>query len=109
MSSACLIDGATVEIINMIRSIVAIGRYLTFLALALKTERFDHNRLRNDRQPKGFAQKVRRFYPFFPVIGGKVLESFDWNGHHFYESQWVILDIYGSNHHCRHLRRTRPV
>ena len=45
-----------------------------------------------------FVQEVRRFYPLFPAVGGRVQKPFDWRGHHFAEGTWVILDLYGTNH-----------
>ena len=44
---------------------------------------------------------MRRFYPFFPVIGGKALTAFEWNSLHFRKGQWVLLDLYGTNHNAR--------
>lgn len=46
-------------------------------------------------------QEVRRFYPFFPLVGGRVLQPFTWRGHHFAQSAWVLLDLYGTNHDAR--------
>lgn len=37
-------------------------------------------------------------YPFFPFIGGRVRRPFEWQGHHFAEETWVLLDLYGTNH-----------
>jgi fatty-acid peroxygenase len=48
-----------------------------------------------------FVQEVRRFYPFFPFTGGRVLEAFDWRGHHFSKGTWMLLDLYGTNHDAR--------
>jgi fatty-acid peroxygenase len=44
-----------------------------------------------------FVQEVRRFYPFFPFVGGRVQEEFEWRDHHFAEGTWVLLDLYGTN------------
>jgi fatty-acid peroxygenase len=29
------------------------------------------------------VQEVRRFYPFFPFVSGRVLTEFAWRGHRF--------------------------
>ena len=91
---------ATAEIINLLRPIVAIGRYIVFIVHALETQKdgFNADLLNYDAGREAFAEEVRRFYPFFPMIGGRVSEDFEWQGHRFKEGQWVILDIYGSNH-----------
>jgi fatty-acid peroxygenase len=48
-------------------------------------------------QSEWFVQEVRRWYPFFPFIGGITLESFTWRDHQFQKGDWVTLDIYGTN------------
>jgi fatty-acid peroxygenase len=55
----------------------------------------------DERDLEAFAQQVRHFYPFFPFIGGRVLQPFGWNGHRFERGEWVLLDIYGTNHDQR--------
>ena len=97
------VDEATVEIVNLLRPIVAIGRYVVFIVHALEEnpETFDRSFLDEEQGREAFVEEVRRYYPFFPMIGGKALETFEWNGHRFDKGQWVILDIYGSNHDRR--------
>lgn len=46
-------------------------------------------------------QEVRRHFPFFPFVGGRAREEFDWRGRHFTEGTWVLLDVYGTNHDPR--------
>ncbi|MFC5068048.1 cytochrome P450 [Flaviflagellibacter deserti] len=48
-----------------------------------------------------FVQEVRRFYPFFPVIGGRARVESDWRGDKVAEGDWVLLDLYGTNHDAR--------
>lgn len=48
-----------------------------------------------------FAEEVRRTAPFFPLIGGRVCQPFDWRGHRFARGDWVLLDLYGTNHDPR--------
>lgn len=96
-------DVATVELINVLRPTVAIARFITFAALALH----EHPECRRDLADgddaalQRFVQEVRRFYPFFPFIGGRVRAPFDWREHHFAKDTWVILDLYGTNHDAR--------
>lgn len=100
-----LLDARTagVELLNIIRPTVAVSRYLTFAALALHNypqwrERTGSGR---DEDITWFVQEVRRFYPFFPVVTAISKTAFDWRGYHFPEGQWVLLDLYGTNHDAR--------
>ncbi len=70
---------AGVELINCIRPAVATDRYMTFAAHALHT----HPAVRaalgdgaDEAALERFANEVRRFYPFIPLMGGRVLEPF---------------------------------
>lgn len=58
-------------------------------------------RVERDRWSEPFVQEVRRFYPFFPLVGGRVRQPFEWRGHAFVEGAWVVLDLYGTNHDPR--------
>ncbi|MFC6490261.1 cytochrome P450 [Nitratireductor sp. GCM10026969] len=95
------LKAAAVELINLLRPIVAVGRFVVFAAHALHTQPSAAGRLSADASEEevtAFVQEVRRFYPFFPVIGGRVLEAFTWRGHPFAPGDWVLLDLYGTNH-----------
>ncbi|HET7570420.1 MAG TPA: cytochrome P450 [Gammaproteobacteria bacterium] len=94
---------AAVELINVLRPTVAVARFVTFAALALH----EHPQYRepiaagDDGALENFVQEVRRFYPFFPLIGGRVQAEFEWRGHHFEQGEWMLLDLYGTNHDSR--------
>lgn len=96
-------DDAAVELINVLRPTVAVARYIAFAALALHEHPWSRERLQtgDDDDLEAFAQEVRRFYPFFPFVGGRARYPFDWRGHHFDEGSWVLLDLYGTNHDSR--------
>src|SRR3546814_15123713 len=71
---------AAVEILNVIRPIVAVGVYITFVAHALhqfpecrrKVEAGD-----DTSYTEMFVQEVRRFYPFFPAVAALVRREFE--------------------------------
>lgn len=94
---------AAVELLNVLRPIVAVARFITFGALALH----DHPRLRetllnaDDAWLEMFTLEVRRFYPFFPLIAGIVRNPFEWRGYRFTEGTRVMLDLHGTNHDPR--------
>ncbi|MDQ0158945.1 cytochrome P450 [Alkalibacillus salilacus] len=90
-----------VEVLNILRPIVAISVYIVFAALALFENPEEKEKLLNGDEDvfELFIQEVRRYYPFFPFTTGRVRENFLWKGHDFKKESLVLLDIYGTNHH----------
>ena len=89
---------AAVELLNILRPVVAIARYIVFAAMALHD--FPHWRDRvksGDADLEAFVHEVRRWYPYLPIMGGRVRRAFEWRGHRFAEGDWLLLDIYGTN------------
>lgn len=91
---------AAVELINIIRPIVAIATYITFGALAMYQYPECYNKLKNnnDEYTNMFVQEVRRFYPFAPFVAARVKKRFVWRNYVFTKGTLVLLDIYGTNH-----------
>lgn len=94
---------AAVELLNIIRPIVAISVYITFAALALHQYPENRRRLQDETgsYTSWFVQEIRRFYPFFPAVGARVRESFEWHDYRFPKDQLVLLDLFGTNHDAR--------
>ncbi|MEG9294908.1 cytochrome P450 [Mangrovibacillus sp. Mu-81] len=94
-------DTASVEILNILRPIVAIAIFINFTALALHQHPEEREKLKSgDKQhAQMFVQEVRRFYPFFPFVAALVKKDFTWNGYGFEEGTLTLLDLYGTNHH----------
>ncbi|MGJ9416932.1 cytochrome P450 [Massilia sp. CMS3.1] len=92
---------ATVELLNLLRPVVAVARYIVFGALAMHAYPEWRARLASgdDTALDMFVEEVRRYYPFFPAIGGRANGPFEWNGVRFDKGDWVLLDVYGTNHH----------
>jgi fatty-acid peroxygenase len=90
---------AAVEIINLIRPIVAIAYYVAFAAHAMEHHpEVMHELQHGDPQYREwFVQEVRRFYPFAPFLGARVRNEFDWRGYHFKKNTLVLLDVYGTH------------
>jgi fatty-acid peroxygenase len=94
---------AAVELINVLRPIVAISTFIVFSALALK-EHSECKRLLQTGDKnylKAFVQEVRRYYPFGPFLGARVKKDFSFKGFEFKEGMLVLLDMYGTNHDPR--------
>lgn len=91
---------AAVELLNILRPITAIGRYVTFGALAMHDFPETSEKLRSGDETynRMFVQELRRYYPFGPFLGAKVRHNFNWSGHHFNKGTLVLLDVYGTNH-----------
>lgn len=96
-------ESATVEVLNILRPTVAIGRFIMFAAMALH----EHPQWRAalngapDAAYEAFTEEVRRVYPFFPVVGGVARETLDWNGCRIGKGDWVLLDLFGTDHDPR--------
>jgi fatty-acid peroxygenase len=86
--------------LNVLRPTVAVGRFIVFAAHALheNPQWAEHFAAGDEEDLEGFVQEVRRYYPFFPVIGGRVRHPFIWRGHAFKTNDWVLLDLYGTDH-----------
>jgi fatty-acid peroxygenase len=94
---------AAIELINVLRPIVAISTFIVFAALALQEHPEAKEPLRSgsDQALEWFVQEVRRFYPFGPFVGARVRKDFVWKGYEFKEGTLVLLDMYGTNHDPR--------
>ncbi|MGN8646533.1 cytochrome P450 [Gracilibacillus sp. HCP3S3_G5_1] len=90
-------DIVAVELLNLLRPIVAIAVYIDFALLAMHDYPEEAKKIRegNGRQ---FIQEVRRYYPFFPFAAARVKQDFTWNNYDFKEGTLTLLDLYGTNH-----------
>ena len=94
---------AAIELINVLRPIVAIATFITFSALALHENPETRDKLASEDSNylEMFVQEVRRFYPFAPFIGARVKKDFTWKQAKFKEGMLVLLDMFGTNHDTR--------
>lgn len=96
------LQSAAVELLNVLRPAAAIARYVAFAGLALLGYPPWRARVEaSDEDLEAFVNEVRRFYPFIPALGGRVLTEFTWRNHHFRQGEWVLFDLYGTNHDPR--------
>ncbi|VDG89410.1 Fatty-acid peroxygenase [Lysinibacillus sphaericus] len=89
-----------VEVLNIVRPIVAISIYIAFLGHALITHPEERSKLEGSKEQLfvNFVQETRRLYPFFPFNAARVKEDFVWNDVSFKKDTLVIFDFYGTNH-----------
>jgi fatty-acid peroxygenase len=93
---------AAVELINVLRPTVANARYIVFAAMALHEHPEWNDKITtSEKYLDAFVDEVRRFYPFIPFIGGRVLKEFTWRDHCFRKRDWLLFDLYGTNHDAR--------
>lgn len=93
---------AAVELLNILRPVVAVARFIVFEAMALWSyPRIREALVSGELQPAWVADEVRRFYPFFPFVAARVRETFEWNGQVFEQGTRTVLDLYGTNHDAR--------
>lgn len=94
---------AAVELLNLLRPIVAVSVFVVLAAHALHQHPDWRDALRagRERELAAFVQEVRRFYPFFPAVAARTCREFVWEGWHFPEGVRVLLDLYGTNHDAR--------
>lgn len=88
-----------VEILNILRPIVAISIYICYVVLALHHHPEEVAKVQSNEDYAGmFIQEVRRYYPFFPVIPALVKKDFTWKDFQFKQGTLTMLDVYGTNH-----------
>jgi fatty-acid peroxygenase len=93
---------AAVELLNLLRPIVAVSRFVGFAGLALHLHPSWRERLaHDDRWLLPFTEEVRRTAPFFPAIGGRALGSQSWRGLTFAPGDWVMVDFFATHRAAR--------
>jgi fatty-acid peroxygenase len=94
------VDTVAVEVINILRPIVAIAVFINFIFLALHHYPEEKEKLKSDdeKYAQMFVQEVRRYYPFFPFVAALVKKDFTWKDYAFEKGTLTILDLYGTNH-----------
>ncbi|MGG0717967.1 cytochrome P450 [Robertmurraya massiliosenegalensis] len=93
-------ETVSVEVINILRPIVAISIFINFIVLALYHHPEERKKLVSDngKYAHMFVQEVRRYYPFFPFVAALVRKDFMWKNYKFEENTLTLLDLYGTNH-----------
>src|SRR5699024_8864806 len=92
---------ASVELINILRPIVAISVYVVFCALGLRRVPEGQEMLykADVRLYNNYVQEICSYYPFYPIVIALVKNDFLGKGHDFKKYTHVLLDLYGTNNH----------
>ncbi|WP_137122275.1 cytochrome P450 [Segeticoccus rhizosphaerae] len=95
---------AGVELLNLLRPIVAVAWFVDFAAIALAK----HPRWRarvstagSDADRTAFVHEIRRYYPLAPLLAARAKKEFSFAGSTVQPGQRVLLDIIGINHDPR--------
>ncbi|WP_203137127.1 cytochrome P450 [Microbacterium sp. JZ31] len=91
---------AAIELLNLLRPTVAVARFIAFAVHALRMHPDWASQIRGGEPAatRWAADEIRRFYPFFPMVGGIASEPFGLHGEWFEDGQWMLLDLYGTDH-----------
>lgn len=89
---------AVVEILNLLRPIVAVGRYIAFLTRTLAVEPEWQQTLASSDPAniEQFCEEVRRQSPFFPMVGAITTRQVSHEGLDLAPGQWVLADLWGT-------------
>jgi fatty-acid peroxygenase len=94
---------AAVELLNILRPVIAVSLYMTFIGVALHAYPRCRQQLETGtpEYAECFVQEVRRFFPFFPTVFARVRSDLEWRGYHFPQGRRVLLDVHGTNRDAR--------
>ena len=92
---------AAVEIVNLIRPLVAVSWLVSGLALRCQSGRRREDVLPESVSPMDLAQEVRRTYPFVPFLATRATQDLAHHGAAIPNGSLIVLDAWGTNHDPR--------
>lgn len=94
---------AAVDLLNVLRPVVAIAYFIAFTGHALRRHPEWRSRLAraDDEATEWFVHEVRRYYPLTPFLGARARHAFTWAGYEFEPGQLILLNVYGTHHDDR--------
>jgi fatty-acid peroxygenase len=93
---------AATELLNVLRPVVAVAVYVTYLAMALHRHPGCRDGVAHDAACRtAFVQEVRRLYPFFPAVAALAAADTEWQGGAITAGTRAVLDLHGT---CRDRR-----
>lgn len=97
-------DVAAVELLNLVRPLVAVGYFGAFIPLALRKRPDWRARVGEDGDEdsrRALVHELRRHYPFVPMLAAVATRDVDWHGHHISKGRRVLLHVVATNHDPR--------
>jgi fatty-acid peroxygenase len=100
-------DDVAVELINLIRPIAAVSKFIAFsVLLGFRNSHtvptcpnvINYDSLEKWTDGDNFVDEVRRLMPFVPFLGALTRKQFSIGRHTIREKSIFLLDIYGTNH-----------
>ncbi|HEX5018943.1 MAG TPA: cytochrome P450 [Actinomycetes bacterium] len=90
---------AATELVNIMRPVIAVAYFGVFAAHALHEhpEWRDMVASGDERYLRAFEHEVRRWYPFAPLLGGRLKHEFEAGDTTLSPGSWIILDIRATN------------
>lgn len=91
---------AAVELVNLLRPTVAVAYFVAFTAHALGTVPGLADRLAgaDEQTYEAFAHELRRYYPFVPLLAGRLRRPVRYEQRLLRRGRRVLLDVYGTLH-----------
>jgi fatty-acid peroxygenase len=90
---------AGVELLNVLRPTVAVAYFGAYAAQALEAHPDWKDRLATgpDSDRRAFEHELRRWYPFTPLLTGRLRRDLEWRGTRFPRRAFLVLDVLGTN------------
>ncbi len=92
---------AAVELLNLLRPVVAVAWFLDFAAIALTRWPDWRTRVGTDGDAvsrTAFVHEIRRYYPLTPLLAARARHDFRYAGCEVRAGDRVLLDVIGVNH-----------
>ncbi|WEV79005.1 cytochrome P450 [Janibacter cremeus] len=98
------VDVAAVELLNLVRPLVAVAWFAALVPMALQERPDWRERVGecgDDESRRAFVHELRRHYPFVPVLAARATRDIEWGGHHLARGGRVLLHVVATNHDPR--------
>ena len=90
---------AATELLNVVRPTVAVAYFGAYAAHALDRRPDWRAPLAEGSGPhlRAFELEIRRWYPFVPLLTGRLRQGYEWAGQELPPRAWIVLDVLGTN------------
>lgn len=94
---------AATELLNIVRPTVAVAYFGAYAAHAIDRRPDWRTRLASGSPEHlcAFEHEIRRWYPFVPLLTGRLQGHHEWGGHTYGRGDWMVLDVLGTNRDAR--------